>query len=310
MHQSLDPEVRPWQSAIRSMLGDPAFCFPIAAAQVQYRDRYYGMSAASLLEDLFFDSLVYYMRQNHPTLVPARPSRGEKGYDYEIAGEKISHKVGKRATQIAVLWDATRRIERWSAPFPLVYHSFDATGRQREIKTPKGTVRARSITSPTQRLPRKPALMVVHWRPDGTARRLGWFEIESEIDLRTAIQFRAVWGLLKAQHAVPANEIELLAVSSDNARKIGLDTAEEFTVSSETRPGIYFLDPDLLHDVALTRNNRAQLVPAKVVEESMAAALATARFVPLPTWFSMFAQDQPPSLYLAQKAQFDDLFKS
>lgn len=42
---------------VAAMLGDRSYLFPLAAAQRQFRDAYYGMSAAALLEDLFFDAV-------------------------------------------------------------------------------------------------------------------------------------------------------------------------------------------------------------------------------------------------------------
>jgi hypothetical protein len=298
----------PWQLAIRSMLADAAFCFPIAAAQVQYRDRYYGMSAASLLEDLFFDSLVYFTRQKMPGLVPQRPPRGEKGYDYEIGGQKISHKVGQRATEISVLWDATKKITRWSAAAPIIYHSFDANGRQRTLTDGTVSIKGKTITSPAQTIPDGSKILVVRWHADGTAERLSTFDFTGEDSLRDISQFWKFWTLL-GDGTRPANEIELLVVNGIRAVKSGLDSVDRMTISSETRPGIYFLDPDLLKDVELTSNNRGQLIPAATVRKVMDSARASGRFVPLPTWFSLFSLAHPPSLYLAQKIQFDDMFR-
>jgi len=292
------------------MLAEPSFCFPIAAAQVQYRDRYYGLSAASLLEDLFFDALVYFTRQNEPAMEPTRPPRGEKGYDYAIDGERISHKVGKRATQIAVLWDATRTIERWDATDPIVYHSFDATGRRRTLTTTESSTTVQQVTGPNQRFPKDSVVLVAHWRPDGSAKRLGYFEIGTSDDLAAEANFRRLWALLKNEKSHPANEIEVLICPKASARKAKLETAQLTAISQETRPGLYFLDPDLLSGVTLTRNNRGQLIPASTVEAAMTKARSSSRFVPLPTWFSMYTQVTPPSLYLAQKAQFDELFST
>lgn len=42
---------------IRQMLARPDYLIPLAAAERQYRDHYYGLNAAALLEDLFCDAL-------------------------------------------------------------------------------------------------------------------------------------------------------------------------------------------------------------------------------------------------------------
>lgn len=303
----IPPVDPPWHTVIRSMLADPAFCFPIAAAQVQYRERYYGMSAAGLLEDLFFDALVYFTRQNAPDLVPVRPPRGEQGYDYEIGGVRISHKVGQRASPIAVLWDATRRIERWSATSPIVYHSFDAKGRQRLLSVVSGECRVATIVSPAQRVVGDMAAAVVRWESNGAVEVLDVIDVSGLEGLAESQSFWRAWSMV---HGIvnPANHVEMLLVKRKDVARLGIVAGSTGALATEARSGIYLLDPDLLQDVELVANNRAQLIPAASVDAAMKAAAATGRFVALPTWFSLFARSQPPSLYLAQKAQFDAMF--
>jgi len=304
----MNTPLRPWQAAIRSMLADPEFCFPIASAQVQYRDRYYGMSAAALLEDLFFDSVFFYTKKNAPDLIPHRPPRGEKGYDYEMGGERISHKVGKRATPIAVLWDATRHISTWTAPNPLIYHSFDAEGRRRSASFGKHefSVHALSGVNDTKQISR--TALVVRWQSAGDAEVLQMFEVSELKMVREMMSFTSVWSVIRGVENIPANEIDILLANSRDVEDAGITVGAQVHVSAETRPGIYLLDPEVLRDIELTRNNRGQLIPARTVNSVMDEAIASGRFLPLPTWFSIYAADQPPSLYVAQKSQFDDLF--
>jgi hypothetical protein len=44
-------------AAVRAMLARPDYLIPLAAAERQFRDHYYGLNSAALLEDLFFDAL-------------------------------------------------------------------------------------------------------------------------------------------------------------------------------------------------------------------------------------------------------------
>src|SRR3954469_25897610 len=102
-------------AAIHGMLARPDFLFPLAAAERQFRDHYYGLNSAALLEDLFFDALGNYLRQTEPTTRLVRPPTGQKGWDYAFDGLQISHKVSQGLTEIAALWDATKRdVTTWS----------------------------------------------------------------------------------------------------------------------------------------------------------------------------------------------------
>lgn len=83
--------------SLKGMFEQPEYHFPIVAAQYQYRERYYGLAGAAMLEDLFFDAFSGYLRKSEPSAALLRPPRGEKGYDYEFNGMKLSHKVSKLA---------------------------------------------------------------------------------------------------------------------------------------------------------------------------------------------------------------------
>ena len=104
-----------FKGAISNMAARPEYHHPIVAAQRQFRERYYGLSSAAMLEDLFVDAFASYLRSNEPSLQFSRPARGEKGFDYEFEGERWSHKVSKDGPiAMAALWDATRQDSIWT----------------------------------------------------------------------------------------------------------------------------------------------------------------------------------------------------
>ena len=108
--------------AVQGMLARPDYLIPIAAAERQFRDHYYGLNSAALLEDLFFDALGNFLRQTEPKTPLMRPPTGQKGWDYAFDGLQISHKVSQNLTEIAALWDATKRgVTTWSFDDPIVY---------------------------------------------------------------------------------------------------------------------------------------------------------------------------------------------
>jgi len=119
-------------SSIRGLLARPDFLIPIVAAERQFRDHYYGLNSAALLEDLFFDAFGNFLRQTRPAARLVRPPTGQKGWDYEFDGLKLSHKVGQSISEIAALWDATRLdLTSWTFDQPIVYVLGRTARRQR-----------------------------------------------------------------------------------------------------------------------------------------------------------------------------------
>ena len=104
-------------SAVAGMLARPDFLLPLSAAERQFRDHYYGLNSAALLEDLFFDALGNYLRQTRPETALRRPPPGQKGWDYSFDGLQLSHKVSQSADAVAALWDATKSgVSTWMRP--------------------------------------------------------------------------------------------------------------------------------------------------------------------------------------------------
>jgi hypothetical protein len=94
---------------LKDMASRQDYHFPIVAVQRQFRERYYGLSSAAMLEDLYLDAVAHFVLTHRPDSELKRPPRGEKGWDYAFNDLEISHKVSKAGPpDIAVLWDATR----------------------------------------------------------------------------------------------------------------------------------------------------------------------------------------------------------
>jgi hypothetical protein len=121
-------------SFFEEMLARPEYLVPLVAASFQYPIHYYGMTSASLLEDLFVDASINFRNSYKRDVQISRPerasqgeeanSKGVKGWDYQFQGEHFSHKVGKGIGAIALLWDATVKLpadKRWTYESTMVY---------------------------------------------------------------------------------------------------------------------------------------------------------------------------------------------
>ena len=67
------------------MLERSDYLLPIAAGQRQFRQDNYNMASAALLEDLFFDALGMFVRENHPQVALERRT-GKELWDYGVNG--------------------------------------------------------------------------------------------------------------------------------------------------------------------------------------------------------------------------------
>ena len=74
--------------AVRAMLRLPQFHFPLVAAQREYRQHYYGLSSAGLLEDLYYDTFWNFLAQYRPD-VRLDTGRGAASADWTTASRAV-----------------------------------------------------------------------------------------------------------------------------------------------------------------------------------------------------------------------------
>jgi hypothetical protein len=308
-------------TSIAGLLARPDFLIPIVAAERQFRDHYYGLNSAALLEDLFFDAFGNFLRQTRPLARLVRPPTGQKGWDYELDGLRLSHKVGQSVSAIAALWDATRRdVSSWTFDDPIVY----VLGRNNpttKVRVQIGDLPpffARSLGD----LP-KPyevgglTVLVVRWPGNGSQPTVeAMVEPRSSSMAEQAIPFREVWSHVAAavNRGGAANEVEVLVSSRPPKRRLteALGGLGDLSVdlSVRHRGGVYLFARSLLTDLEVTSNNRAVLVPNRVVERLLESAALSGLFAPLPLWYLAYASDRPPDLFSAQRAEYDSRFSA
>jgi hypothetical protein len=296
---------------LKDMASRQDYHFPIVAAQRQFRERYYGLSSAAMLEDLYLDAVAHFVLTHRPDSELKRPPRGEKGWDYAFNDLEISHKVSKAGPpDIAVLWDATRT--------DLTHYTY---GSPISLTTGGYSPNVVRITAPNNLgFKARPAerdfvvraglsLLLLKWSDNNEGEILFRWETKSEGSIQEVFKFRPIWAEIAraAAQGIPANHLELLVVSDNDAV---LSPFLKVVVSSSCRPGTYLISEDSLVDVPVKTNNRAVLVDKKLIAGLMAAAVSQGLFIPMPVWFAAYAGDRPPDLYLAQKRNYDDSFTS
>lgn len=316
-------EERAVLAAISGMLARPDFLIPIVAAERQFREHYYGLNSAALLEDLFFDALGNYLRQTDPETVLARPTTGQKGWDYTFNGLNISHKVSQRIDAIAAIWDATKKgVTRWSFNDPIVYvlsGNTPATAVYLRLEeTESLQCRAASDLAKPGVSDGK-TLLVVEWTGRSRAPQLlDVVGTERGQRVTEALPFSRVWAHV-AKHVREggaANEIDLLvterrlpAMAEDLIRANGLPQVVE-DLSVPFRAGVHLLPRAILQDLEVTSNNRAVLIPKPTIQRLSTEAKELGLFAPLPLWYTLYAQARPPDMYSAQRAEYDARFSA
>ena len=279
---------------LQTMLGRDDYLFPIAAAQSQFRAQYYGMNAAALLEDVFVDAIEDFRRRWRRGSNFVRAPLGERAYDYDLLDVRVAHKVGLRVQPTSVLWDATHTPGKWSAEHVHAYHLTDHSPIARAVTATAApetayTARAVHLDYPTVALRNGRGIgAIVHWPASSpTATILERFSIPTDAsDLADSLTWDSLWDRVSQamEEGLPANEIDVLAVEVP-----------------KNKP-----EPNLLVDIDLESNNRAQLIPKATLTDALIAASARELFVPVPTWIGTFVVSIPPSLYAVQRTTYQE----
>jgi hypothetical protein len=315
-------------AALQRMFGKVDYLLPVVAAQKQYREIHYGLTAAALLEDVFTDAVAFYVKQFEPEHIFERSTRGAAEIDYLWDSNGFSHKSGLGPTDVSVLWDATvEHRATWTSQLPIAYLStgysplngtatlsdtsqLKLTSMFRKNGFPEGRVLPDgSTTNPGH------GVLVVRWNADGSAEVLKSTTISAHHkDPADLFSFEEVWGLVTRETAAgrPANLIEIFRTSnriSDSAMEL-LKPGSSIHIDFDLRSGFYVLPQDLLSDVPLGNNNRGQLLKKAVVASLLKAAAERGLCVPMPLWYTHYAPARPPDTFLTLRAEFDSRFSS
>lgn len=315
-----DAETR-FVAAVRNMLARPDYLIPLAAAERQFRDHYYGLNSAALLEDLFFDAVGSYLRQTTPAARWTRPPAGQKGWDYAFDGVEISHKVNQELGEVAALWDATKQgVTEWSFNEPIVYvlgKNSPSTGLQVSIADAP-PIRCRAVADlGAPYVVGERALLIVRWPTHGSQPEV--LEVRLGSKGQTAsdlLPFDAIWEHV-ARHVSQggaANEIDVLVTTAKPTRRTaewagGLDPVAA-DIAGGLRGGVYLLRRELLQNLLVTSNNRAILIPKDTIRDLLVRAVDRSLFAPLPLWYWPYAQERPPDMYSAQRAEYAARFSA
>lgn len=299
---------------VQRMLARFEYLLPLAAADFQFRRHYYRLNAAALLEDLFFDALGTHLRQTEPSVDFGRAPSGAKGWDYEIAGLKASHKMSKGGTEISVHWDATKKQTSWTAEYPMVVGLSDHLSGTFTLATPEGKeFRAKAVdghASPKT----KSAILIGTWHRQDQSLGFQVFDslsIEPDVAVAEALPFDAVWEFMAhyLKTGGRANDFDMLICTSPKAKELsGLKVSVD---RDHLLPGIHVFGINGMVDLPLKSNNRSgSLLSKGIVRGLMTLAQADGLFAPLPLWFSVYAETRPPNLYSTQRQELDSIFSA
>jgi hypothetical protein len=296
---------------LKSMASRPEYHFPIVAAQRQYRERYYGLSSAAMLEDLFLDAIVHFVSTHRPDVKIERPPRGEKGWDYSFDDLKMSHKVSSSGPpDIAVLWDATKtNLTHYTYKSPISLTTGGYSPNSVRLSTPTGEEFMGKPAKRDAQVRFGSSLVLLRWPEGESGQVLFRWVSDRPGAVQDVFGFRQIWAEVARAFAqdIPANHLELLLLSG-NADE--LEPRTTIRVSSTYRPGTFLIADTALVDLPVKTNNRAVLIDKKIIAKLMATSAVHELFIPMPIWFAAYAGDRPPDLYLSQKRSFDDSFSS
>ncbi|MDD2817433.1 MAG: hypothetical protein PHN51_01395 [Candidatus Nanopelagicales bacterium] len=320
----LQPEsVRLFVDTTRQMLNREEFLFPYIWAQRQYRDDNYQMASASLLEDLFFDTLGTYTKQQFPGASFSR-RQGREPWDYEFSGVEFSHKEGQTPMFTAV-WQAgsgernkTPIYEFWDYSHPITFvYTPPSMTIDWELLSPNqlgnaevfGKAKFLTPRSLAQRLPENS--VIAYGKLSGD-----FFTVELIFELREFVDFsiQDVRERIGSSDLLSSDFLLITHISPNGRISDSLDSQNDPTTihlkNNPFLPGIYVLAGDEIMNVPMESNNKAHFVPRAEVLSRMDSARKDGRFIHLPLWPSLYADMTPPNLYMIQRKQFDEIFQA
>ena len=303
-------------NSISKMLSNPDYLYPFVSAQRQYRDHYYGLTAAALLEYFFIDMFAYHLSMFDSKRDFKTPSHGQREWDYKLDDVEISHKVGEKISAISGLWDATWTPKDgvYSFNTSIIYSIVNYTDKWGKLTLNDKVFDVTGLNqisggliSPKQRL-------LICKRIDSN----NWVILEeivnesnAEQSISNLVSFKDIWQKYQELLNNSANTIEVF-VLKNNLVTESLSSLKDLNVEIVFKflPGFYLLDKNSLQNIEVTSNNRSNvLMPVNTVKEKMAEAAVNGYFAYMPTLFSVFSVSKPPDLYLSQKKYYDDLHR-
>jgi hypothetical protein len=288
---------------LAKMIRNDNYHFPLSIAEREYRQSSYRMSSASMLEDLFIDSLETYIRQDEPSINFNRAVLGEGEWDYRVNGLTISHKVMFKPSDIALIWDATLAWETYDSKYPFLIDL---------ARCPKKKIRTVSVKE-------KPSFEFLNPESEQKSQRicLTYWPLGGNIEvLETAFPrfskeeftneselFKNLWSSLATfKRDFPINELDFLLTSSD----IEVGATCEVVEKDLLRSGFYMIPRDLLQGLPVYANNKAQLTKARGL---MAKTIARGLVVPTTSWIQFFMADIEKDLYFIQRKKYEDIVR-
>lgn len=305
------------------MLSRPEYLIPLVAASFQYPMHYYGMTSASLLEDLFVDASINFRNAHKRDVDISRPerakageeanSKGVKGWDYQFEGEHFSHKVGKGIGAVALLWDATVKLpadKRWTYDSTMVYVlSNYKKSNANVIDSNSRDITVTSIFSFRNKAVKDGQKVIIAER----LTPLNWYvheviEINAAENISTALPLDLIWTKMAALWSKSsANKFDAFISTRSVADEISGLAGNQVQLDFEAHPGIYVFQRSRLSNIEVTQNNRAVLLPAKTVGQLARESAESGLFIFMPSWYTTYAENRPADLYLAQKQEFDQM---
>lgn len=341
MHDELpaiDPEVlriARFLELVREMFERSDYLLPVAAGQRQFRQDNYNMASAALLEDLFFDALGMFVRENHPQVTLERRT-GKELWDYGVDGLQLSHKESL-STTISVWWTAGDRVGDSRAyvpkaelrtfnaehPIVMVYSGSGAFDWQSDASSlassqlagepiPRrgrmlGSLGTRAIAGQAHKSTANTLVLADQVAPNRFVVERVW-----RPDEWAGLSFHELWPILGGR-GIGTRDLWLDRNYADGkaglgpvarlAQGAGLEVADDVLL-----PGVYVIPAGAMKDVPMVANNRAHSFEDAATRRLLISARSAGLYAAFPTWFAHFAVAQPPNLYAKQREQYESLF--
>jgi len=291
---------------LTKMFTHDVYHFPISIAEREYRETSYKMASAGLLEDLFIESLEHHIIQNEPLIQFKRAPLGKAKWDYEVNGLIISHKVLFEVNRIALIWDATLKLETWNSDFPFLIDLARTSKKSVKIGSLSQILKIEFLTKDSPQ--KSQSIALVHWPRNGKIVVIDdeFPKFKSDSYHTEGELFTQLWSsFVKHKKTIPSNELDFFLIQGE--AKVG----QEYEVLEPGlfRSGFYLFPKDLLQALPVVANNRGQLLSKATVSDLLQKSVDLELMVPMTTWFQFFVGNLKKDLYFKQRDKYEEIIQ-
>lgn len=305
----MQDKIKIFLETVKNMYSRPNYLIPLVTAQREFRVNNYQMGSAAQLEDLFFDSLGFFVAEN---LIDANAKRrtGKESWDYKFFDQAFSHKETLKGgftykwqpgnQDDKNKWHAKIKLAEFSEPVVLMFSNFK---NKINVKASNHNFEVINFTFESMKLKNfqnSHLLLGIRDKNEILVKKIWENSIWKHLTLPDFVKLIGLQDLLNSDLWLINEDFKIAQSLLDN--KIISDVNNLYS-------GLYIIELDQLKDIELIANNKAHSVSDDLAKVLITESIKRGNYLNIPLWPTVFANDTPPNLYQIQRIKYDAAMK-